>query len=53
MFDEPIVTFKNKIYAEMLLKDINTGKITSQSFQSSTVKAINDAADNAFAPLIV
>jgi len=48
-----VVTFKNKVYAEVMLKEINTGTILSQSFQSSTVKNINDAADNLLAPLIV
>jgi hypothetical protein len=45
VLDSPVVTFKNKVYAEVMLKEIATGTILSQSFQTSTVKSINDAAD--------
>jgi hypothetical protein len=51
--DSPVVTFKNKVYAEVMLKEITTGNVLSQSYQSSTVKSINDAADYLLAPMIV
>lgn len=36
-----------------MLKEIATGNVLSQSYQSSTVKSINDATDYLLAPLIV
>jgi hypothetical protein len=52
-FTTPIVQFKHKIYVEALLKDSVTGIVENQSYQASTLKAVNDAAPNQLAPLIV
>ena len=41
-FEQPKITFKNKLYADLLLYDSVSN--TQQSYQTSTMKAINDAS---------
>ena len=50
-FEQPNITFKNKLYADLLLYDSVSN--TQQSFQTSTMKAINDVSQEPIAPLIL
>lgn len=38
------MTFKNKLYAELLLADSTTGTLLPQTYSTSTVAAINSAS---------
>lgn len=52
-FTAPVVKFKNKVYAEVILKDAETGLIDNRAFAASTLKPVHEAGQFQLAPLIV
>ena len=52
-YEAPLVTYKHKVYAELLLRDSATGLVENFAWQASTVKPVNDAAYNQLAPMTV
>lgn len=49
-YEQPQVTFKNKVYAEVLLRDIASGDVIKQTYQTSNVLSVNAQAQQLISP---